>query len=475
MVSLLPSATEIAFALGLADQVVGVTFECDYPPDPRVGRAMWWSAVSTRTASTPGRSTRLCASRSPRGRPVHARCRGVPRARPAGRADAGPVPSVRAAQRSGRRSHAAARLPRRRRHHGPAHDRGHLRDHRRGRRCDRYARRADELVAGLRARLDRVADRVAGRSRPRVFVLEWPDPPFVAGHWVPELVEAAGGRGRAGQGGRAVGPDDVENRGRVDPDIVVVSSCGFDAAGSGGPRPRGARSPSGSSKRVGHRRQRPDGPPGPTSSSTASKPWPRSSTATTARRIGRNPDPLTSTSSLRPLNRPGLTRWRLAAGVGLSGARGTGEGRRLRSALDGGPESRSSRGVRAPPRRRCDRRCRAARRWRRRRDQLGGDDTLDPRHGRRRADRRRHIAHRPGPSADRPAGRRSADRHRDSGHRPPSSPTDSTGGTSAPPESTVSQGGAPLGRRHRLRRLRHLDRSVAGRERGRQTRSPSAA
>src|SRR3989454_9304576 len=53
---------------------------------------------------------------------------------------------------------------------------------------------ADELVAGLRYRLRRVADRTQGSGRPRVLVLEWLDPPYVAGHWVPELVEVAGGR-----------------------------------------------------------------------------------------------------------------------------------------------------------------------------------------------------------------------------------------------------------------------------------------
>ena len=53
--------------------------------------------------------------------------------------------------------------------------------------------RAEEFVAALRARLRDVADRVAGLPRPRVAVIEWVDPPFSAGHWVPDLVVAAGG------------------------------------------------------------------------------------------------------------------------------------------------------------------------------------------------------------------------------------------------------------------------------------------
>src|SRR5262249_61987233 len=63
------------------------------------------------------------------------------------------------------------------------------------------AGRAGRLVAALRARLAAVASRVAGRPRPRVAVVEWVDPPFTAGHWVPDLVTAAGGApGAAGPG-----------------------------------------------------------------------------------------------------------------------------------------------------------------------------------------------------------------------------------------------------------------------------------
>ena len=55
------------------------------------------------------------------------------------------------------------------------------------------AERAERLVASLRGRLAHVAARVAGRPRPRVAVVEWVDPPFAAGHWIPDLVTAAGG------------------------------------------------------------------------------------------------------------------------------------------------------------------------------------------------------------------------------------------------------------------------------------------
>jgi iron complex transport system substrate-binding protein len=89
------------------------------------------------------------------------------------------------------------------------------------------AAEADELVAGLRARLAAVARAVAGRSCPRVLVLEWTDPPFLAGHWVPELVRRAGGEPVGGvDGGRSVSADWVEVSALV-ADVVLVAPCGY--------------------------------------------------------------------------------------------------------------------------------------------------------------------------------------------------------------------------------------------------------
>src|SRR5262249_58033748 len=66
--------------------------------------------------------------------------------------------------------------------------------------------RATRLVDDLRGRLARVAAAVAGRPRPRVAVIEWVDPPFTAGHWIPDLVSAAGGRAGACPPGAPSGP-----------------------------------------------------------------------------------------------------------------------------------------------------------------------------------------------------------------------------------------------------------------------------
>jgi iron complex transport system substrate-binding protein len=93
-------------------------------------------------------------------------------------------------------------------------------------------RAAAELVAGLRRRVEAVRARVAGRPRPRVFVLEWPDPPFNAGHWVPDMVEAAGGApvlAETGQPSRRLSWDEV---GREPIDVTIFSPCGFDLTGA---------------------------------------------------------------------------------------------------------------------------------------------------------------------------------------------------------------------------------------------------
>jgi iron complex transport system substrate-binding protein len=84
---------------------------------------------------------------------------------------------------------------------------------------------ADELARALRARLEVVERAVANRPRPRVLVLEWTDPPFLAGHWVPELVRRAGGRPvGAVEGGRSVAARWTELPAA---DVVLVAPCGF--------------------------------------------------------------------------------------------------------------------------------------------------------------------------------------------------------------------------------------------------------
>lgn len=97
---------------------------------------------------------------------------------------------------------------------------------------------ASALVGDLRARLAAVRDAVAGAPRPRTLVLEWTDPAYVPGHWVPELVRRAGGEPLAGvDGGRSVAAGWAELQ-ALRPDVVVVAPCGFgldDAVAQAGP------------------------------------------------------------------------------------------------------------------------------------------------------------------------------------------------------------------------------------------------
>jgi iron complex transport system substrate-binding protein len=86
---------------------------------------------------------------------------------------------------------------------------------------------ATDLVSDLRARVDRVRSRVAGTTTPTVTVLDWLDPVMVSGHWMPELVDVAGGRFRLADPGAASGPIEWATLRDADPDVLVAAPCGF--------------------------------------------------------------------------------------------------------------------------------------------------------------------------------------------------------------------------------------------------------
>jgi iron complex transport system substrate-binding protein len=92
--------------------------------------------------------------------------------------------------------------------------------------------RAEHLVAGLRARLAAVAAAVAHQPAPRVAVVEWVDPPFTAGHWVPDLVRAAGGEPVAARPGARSVQTTWQEFTNAGPDVVVVAPCGFHLEGA---------------------------------------------------------------------------------------------------------------------------------------------------------------------------------------------------------------------------------------------------
>ena len=91
------------------------------------------------------------------------------------------------------------------------------------------ADRGEQIVREMWATIDAVSEAVRGLPRKRIFVAEWIDPPFSAGHWVPEMVALAGGRdvlGLAGQPSYATTWEQVLEH---QPELVVIAPCGFDA------------------------------------------------------------------------------------------------------------------------------------------------------------------------------------------------------------------------------------------------------
>ncbi|MFB6112070.1 MAG: cobalamin-binding protein [Halobacteriaceae archaeon] len=87
--------------------------------------------------------------------------------------------------------------------------------------------RATALVDRIRGRFERVNAAVNGRDRPTVLVLDWTDPPMVAGHWVPDLVRRAGGEPVLASPGEPSGAVSWEQVQVADPDVILVAPCGF--------------------------------------------------------------------------------------------------------------------------------------------------------------------------------------------------------------------------------------------------------
>jgi iron complex transport system substrate-binding protein len=88
--------------------------------------------------------------------------------------------------------------------------------------------RGRTLVAEMEATMAAVAERVVGVPPRPIFFAEWLDPPYVAGHWIPEMVALAGGRDVLGRAGAPSYPTSWEAVREQRPDLVVVAPCGFD-------------------------------------------------------------------------------------------------------------------------------------------------------------------------------------------------------------------------------------------------------
>lgn len=90
-------------------------------------------------------------------------------------------------------------------------------------------RNGEDVVAALRERMSKIQSRVAEREEtPRVAVIEWIEPLMAGGNWMPELVEMAGGENLFGEAGKHSPWMELDQLRDADPDVVVVSPCGFD-------------------------------------------------------------------------------------------------------------------------------------------------------------------------------------------------------------------------------------------------------
>ncbi|HET6447541.1 MAG TPA: cobalamin-binding protein [Conexibacter sp.] len=228
IVSLVPSATEILFALGLGDEVIAVTHECDYPPAagelPKVTRdalphdltaGQVDAAVRARTEQGESiyeldvealRELRpdlivtqalcaVCAVSFEDVRAIAGELESQPEVISLDPRTLGEVlGDVRTlAEVTGRRDAGVA------------------------------------LVQDAAARIDRVRLAVRDARRPRVAALEWLDPVYVAGHWTPQLIELAGGLDVLGMAGEHSERRAWEEVAAAEPDVVVVMPCGYDA------------------------------------------------------------------------------------------------------------------------------------------------------------------------------------------------------------------------------------------------------
>lgn len=232
LVSMLPSATEIVYALGLDDQLVGVTFECDEPAQARTDKTVVVGGLDTK-AMTPGEIDEYVRGQlATDGNLYQLHERALADLRPdliltqdLCRVCALPSGDVEAALGYlGCQAEVLTLDPR---------SLDEVLDSILvvGRAAGAEGR-AEQLVAELRARLAQVAALVAGRPRPKVAVIEWVDPPFTAGHWVPDLVTAAGGQPVAARPGAPSIPVSWADVAAAEPDVVVVAPCGYHLAGA---------------------------------------------------------------------------------------------------------------------------------------------------------------------------------------------------------------------------------------------------
>jgi len=227
IVSLLPSATELVFALGLGDQLEGVTFECDYPAEAATKPVVSTSALTTGQLTAGQIDTAVRESIAVQ-RPLYTLDEqlitqiqpDVILTQDLCKVCAVPAGHVQdALDKLGCSADVVSMDP------------GRLDDVlasfvTAGRVLGKEGE-ATELVAGLRARIDAVQETVKHLPTIRVLALEWSDPPWIGGHWIPQMVELSGGTNLLNEKGRRSRTVTWKQITDETPEVIVFMPCGY--------------------------------------------------------------------------------------------------------------------------------------------------------------------------------------------------------------------------------------------------------
>lgn len=226
IVSLLPSTTEILFGIGAGADVVGVTFECDHPAEARTRRVV--SSSTLPSGLSPAQIDDFVRTAMARGEDLYRLDAGALSALDPDLVVTQDLCAVCAVDVSvvddaltylGCRAEVLTVDP---------HTLAEVFDSIRllGMATGRQGA-ADGVATSLEVRVEAVRARVEGRRRPRVMLLEWTDPPFAPGHWVPEMIQAAGGEPVLAAAGANSVRTTWEAIRAARPEAYVVAPCGF--------------------------------------------------------------------------------------------------------------------------------------------------------------------------------------------------------------------------------------------------------
>lgn len=228
--SLLPSSTEIIFALGLEENLVGVTHECDYPPEARRKPVIVNSILKEKEELSSACIDEIVSRSRSEGKSVYLiDSKRLSEMKPdliitQGLCDVCAVSENQVTEVCEVLEGSPEILSLEPGTVGEIMDSILLLGE-----VTQTKEKASELVEGLRKRIEAVEKKLSDeRYRPGVFCLEWLDPPYAAGHWVPEMVKTAGGEpliSKAGEPSFKTSWDEILDS---SPDYLIIMPCGFD-------------------------------------------------------------------------------------------------------------------------------------------------------------------------------------------------------------------------------------------------------